>query len=284
MDSRKLRARVERLTDLLAAPDVVAQVREVADREQHSAEQLADAIMADPALAVRVLRVVDSGFFNFPQPITTISHSLVLLGTDVVKALVLAAPVFDLFSRVKGLWLHSLAVARASGALAEALGYRDPEELSLAGLLHDVGKAVLAEKRRWQSGRSSHWCSSTRCRSARRSSRCSGFTHADVGVWLLQRWNLPVKLTAPVGGHHQLATVREYADRAAIVHVADVLARAKAIGDPGDQLLPAIEAEAWEALRLTMDHAATAFDALDALIDELAQGPKEPVWTERRVS
>jgi hypothetical protein len=66
--------------------------------------------------------------------------------------------------------------------------------------------------------------------------------------------------------------------------VADVLARAKAIGDPGDQLLPGIEAEAWESLRLTMDHAATAFDALDALIDELAAGPKEPVWTERRVS
>ena len=151
-------------------------------------------------------------------------------------------------------------------------------------MLHDVGKAVLADEaplavRQVQSLVQLH-----KMPISAAEQQVLGFTHADVGVWLLQRWNVPVKITAPVGGHHQLASVREYADRSAIVHVADVLARAKAIGDPGDQLLPPIEAEAWDALRLTMDHAATAFDALDALIDELAAGPKEPVWTERRVS
>ena len=283
MDSRKLRARVERLTDLLAAPDVVAQVREVADREQHSADQLADAIMADPALAVRVLRVVNSGFFNFPQPIRPSRIRWSCSAPMSSKRWYLTAPVFDLFSRVKGLWLHSLAVARASGALAEALGYRDPEELSLAGLLHDVGKPCSPMKRRWQSagavigaaaqdadqrGRAAgpriHAC---RCRRvAAAAMERAGQNHGT-------RWR-----PSPAGVGPRVRGPRRHRARGR-------RARARQ-GDrrPRDQLLPAIEAEAWDALRLTMDHAATAFDALDALIDELAAGPKEPVWTERRVS
>jgi putative nucleotidyltransferase with HDIG domain len=270
VDRADLRARVERITDVAAAPDVVDRVRHVASREHHSAGELADAVNADPGLAARVLRIVNSGFFSFPQPITTITHALVLLGTDIVKALVVTAPVFELFGRAHALWEHSVATARAASVLAAQLGYRDPEEIGIAGLLHDVGKVVLADEAPAAIRTVQGLVREQQLLVSDAEQQVLGFTHADVGAWLLQRWNLHPRLTDPVAHHHRFDERREHADRTAIVHIADILARARGIGNPGDPGLPALDAAAWRVARVEMAHVRAALDDLDRLAGELS--------------
>jgi putative nucleotidyltransferase with HDIG domain len=270
VDRADLRARVERITDVAAAPDVVDRVRRVASREHHSAEELADAVNADPGLAARVLRIVNSGFFSFPQPITTITHALVLLGTDVVKALVVTAPVFELFGKAHALWEHSVATARAASVLATQVGHPDPEEVGIAGLLHDVGKVVLADEAPAATRTVQSLVRQQGLLVSHAEQQVLGFTHADVGAWLLQRWNLHPRLTDPVAHHHRFDEGREHADRTSIVHVADILARARGIGDPGDPGLPALETAAWRVARLEMAHVRAALEDLDRLGDELS--------------
>jgi putative nucleotidyltransferase with HDIG domain len=280
VDRGDLRARVERLTDLAAAPDVVDRVRHVASREDHSAGELADAVNSDPALAARVLRVVNSGFFSFPQPITTITHALVLLGTDIVKALVVTAPVFELFGKAHALWEHSVATARAASALAAQIGHPDPEEVGIAGLLHDVGKVVLADEAPAATRTIRTLVHEQGLLVSDAEQQVLGFTHADVGGWLLQRWNLHPRLTEPVAQHHRFDARRDHADRTAIVHVADILARARGVGDPGDAGLPALDAAAWQTARLEMTHVRAALDDLERLAGELsAQGQSGPSRT-----
>jgi putative nucleotidyltransferase with HDIG domain len=274
IDRGDLRARVERITDLAAAPDVVDRVRHVAGREHHSAGELADAVTSDPALAARVLRVVNSGFFSFPQPITTITHALVLLGTDIVKALVVTAPVFELFGKAHALWEHSVATARAASALAAQVGHADPEEVGIAALFHDVGKVVLADEAPAATRTIRTLVSQQGLLVSEAEQQVLGFTHADVGAWLLQRWNLHPRLIDPVAHHHRFDVRHDHADRTAIVHVADILARARGIGDPGDAKLPALDDAAWHAAKLEISHVRAALDDLERLAGELL-GPAQ---------
>jgi putative nucleotidyltransferase with HDIG domain len=270
VDKADLRARVERINHLPASADVVDRVRAVVQREHHSAADLAEEISRDQALAGRVLKVVNSGFFAFRQPIATITHAMVLLGTDVVKTLVVSAPVLELFGTARGLWRHSLATARAAGALASLLDYKDPEELGLAGLFHDVGKVVLANESPIAAREVRALVRSRDLLVVDAEEQILGFTHADVGSWLLQRWAIPQRLIAPVAHHHRFDPTREHADRTAIVHVGDILARARGIGDAGDTRLPGLNLEAWALLRLTMDHVRSVLQDLDSL--EVEQG------------
>lgn len=264
----EFRARVEQVTTLLAAPDVVMRVRAAAGRENHTAAELADEIGRDPALSAKVLKLVNSGFFAFRQPICTITHAMVLLGSDVVASLVVAAPVFDMFGptgSAAGLWAHSLATARCAGALGDVLGFDEPEELSLGGLLHDLGKVII--EREWPDGARLVADAVTRegglMVDAER--RLLGFDHADVGGWLLARWGLPRRLVTPIAQHHAFDPQGPDAARVAVVHVADVLARAAGRGEPGDTALPAIDPRAWELLRMSADDAAAAFAEIGAL-------------------
>jgi putative nucleotidyltransferase with HDIG domain len=282
-DRANLRARVERITDLAAAPEVVDRVRHVASREDHSAGELADAVNADPALAARVLRVVNSGFFSFPQPITTITHALVLLGTDVVKALVVSAPVFELFGKARALWEHSVATARAASALAAQVGHPDPEEVGIAGLFHDVGKVVLADEAPAATRTIRGLVREQGLLVSEAEQQVLGFTHADVAAWLLQRWNLHPRLIDPVAQHHRFDARRDHADRTAIVHVADILARARGLGDPGDPRLPALDVDAWRAARLDMTHVRAALADLDRLDAEMSAA-RRPDDSRRRAA
>lgn len=72
----------------------------------------------DQVLSAKVLKLVNSGFYGFSQPISTISHAMVLLGSDVVKTLVLSTAVLDMMANsMVGLWHHSLACARSFGII-----------------------------------------------------------------------------------------------------------------------------------------------------------------------
>ena len=265
VDKRDPRARVERINQLPASADVVNRVRAVTDREHHSASELADEIARDQALAGRVLKVVNSGFFAFRQPITTITHAMVLLGTDIVKTLVVAAPVLELFGTSRGLWQHSLATARTAGTLAGILGYDEPDEVGLAGLFHDVGKVVLANESPVAAREVRAVVRGRDMLVVEAEQQVLGFTHADIGSWLLQRWAIPPRLVAPVAHHHSFDPSREHADRTAIVHVSDIIVRARGIGDAGDSRLPALDPRAWELLKLNMDHMRALLQDLDVL-------------------
>ena len=78
------------------------------------------------------------------QPISTIQHAMVLLGFNVVKTLVLSTSVLDMMSKsMAGLWQHSLACARTCAIIGRYLNLDDPEEISVTGLLHDLGKPAM---------------------------------------------------------------------------------------------------------------------------------------------
>jgi putative nucleotidyltransferase with HDIG domain len=275
IDRSILRARVEGTTNISTIPDVVTKLRRMMDSPQMSAATVGDEISKDQVLAAKVLRLVNSGFYGFRTPITTITQAMVLLGFDVVKTLVLSASVLDILElmqkHVAGLWEHSLATARVANALGERLKMPNPEEIAVSGLLHDLGKIVIAQRFPAEHRQIRAIVTVRNCLQLEAEREVLGATHPEIGMWLLKRWGLPAKLVNPIAYHTQFHPGREFADRTAVIHLADVMCRARGYGYPGDDRVPALNREAWDLLKVTMDDVRDVYLQLDnELADVLA--------------
>jgi putative nucleotidyltransferase with HDIG domain len=207
-----------------------------------------------------VLKLVNSGFCGFRKPISSIQHAMVLLGLDAARSVVLSAPIVDMFEEMcrhlEGLWEHSLATARAAQALAELVKLPQPEEAGVAGLLHDFGKVVIAECLPEEAARIRRIVAERNCLQIDAEREVLKVTHQEVGQWLLKKWSLPSNLIYPIAYHNNFHPSRDHALPTAIVHVADILVRARGVGFPGDHRVPAIHPGAWELLDISFEDVA----------------------------
>jgi putative nucleotidyltransferase with HDIG domain len=255
-DRAAVRARVEGITKVVTIPAAVGRVMARLESGQASAAEIADAINEDPVLAAKVLKLVNGGFCGSRRPIASVTNAVVMLGVDAVRMLVLTTSVMDLVSAMNrllaGLWQHSLATARVAGAIAERLDAASPEEYALSGLLHDLGKVIIAQVFSPEYRQIRALVAERGGLQVQAELEVLGVSHADVGFWLLRKWSLPEKLLFPIAYHHAFHPLREHADRTAVVHVADIIARAKGIGNPGDSRIPAPHPDALAMLNLPL--------------------------------
>ena len=113
MDRAEMRSMVEKVTSLPTLPGSVTRITRMLDDPDTTAAEVGREVEKDQVLSAKVLKLVNSGFYGFSQPIATIQHAMVLLGFSVVKTLVLSTSVLDMMSKsMAGLWRHSLACAR----------------------------------------------------------------------------------------------------------------------------------------------------------------------------
>jgi putative nucleotidyltransferase with HDIG domain len=271
-DRQAIRAKVEGITKILTIPTVVTRIMSLVDTGTVSAAEIAEEVSRDQVLAAKVLKLVNSGFYGFRQPVNTITHAMVLLGFDVMKTVVTTASVVDIVDTMnqfmEGLWEHSLATARAASALAERMEVDDPEEYGLAGLLHDMGKVVIAQTFPAEHAQIREVVAKRNCLQIDAELEVLGVTHADVGMWLLKKWSLPPKMVYPIAYHSNFHPRRDYADRTAVVHIADILCRAMGIGYPGDNRMPRVNQEAWSMLKLSMEDVEHVCHRLDEEVRE----------------
>lgn len=245
----RVRARIEQSGNLPTLPGVIAKIVEMVDDEHTTARQLGNEIAKDQVVSAKVLKLVNSGFYGFSQPISTIPHAVAMLGFDTVKSLVLSSGVLELMDRaLPGLWEHSLACARTCTMIAEEARLEAPEEVSVIGLLHDLGKVILCQTletdfanvhRRAQRGDMLFVSAEL---------DLLGCHHGEIGAWLLSKWALPPKLIEPIQEHHDFNPQRDHAPRTAAIHLADILVRAESFGNGGDRKIPRLEPAALDVL------------------------------------
>jgi putative nucleotidyltransferase with HDIG domain len=267
----KLDSLIQQISSLPTLPTVIVQVNEKVTNPKTSALDLARTILEDQALTARLLRLVNSPFYGFPRRIATVTEAVTILGFHPVRNLLLTASVVDLmvsdempeFSPTH-LWEHSIGVAVAAGLLARYTQHDDREEVFVAGLLHDVGKVVLFRfaTKDFLNVLETARSEDITIRAAEQ--RLLGFTHDQVGRLLAERWKLPVRLSEAIGCHHRPELAQIAKREAAIIHAADILARALGLGSGGDDAVPALDQDGWRRLGLP----ATVLEGLMGELDE----------------
>lgn len=213
-----------RLKDLQTVPAVYRRLLQILDEPYPSARSVAEVLSSDVALSVRVLRMVNSAFYGVVVPVASVTRAVSLLGLDVLRGVFLCLASYDLFFAgtapgASRLWRHSLGTAILARELARPLDPRLREELFSAGLLHDVGLAILSGQlpEVW---RTYEEALEEGEEALDAEERIFGATHCEVGEWACERWRLPEVIGACVRWHH--APLEAGADQmaACLVHIA----------------------------------------------------------------
>ena len=204
---QQFRAEVRARKNLPTIPTVLARILQLADSESASSKQLIAVIEHDPALTGKMLRLANSAFFGQSRRVATIPRAVVLLGFSTVRNLALGVKVWDTLGagiardRLEELWAHAVAVGVAAKTLAARLRAGDPDEAFTAGVLHDVGRLILAMRFReeyWQCVGGAGEAEAIE----RKEAVTLGVDHAEVGGWILEAWSLPPAIVETVRSHH----------------------------------------------------------------------------------
>jgi len=232
------------LSRLPVLPSAVTEVLRLTESATSSAGAVAQAVQQDPVLAARVLRIANSGYFNFHSSVSGVQQAVTLMGLDLVRSVVVGAAISRLLRpdhtvpgfSLQRFWRHSAMTASGSRGIAQTTATRGREDAFTAGLLHDIGALVLAcsqpeayasvlqEGR--LSGRPLAWVER----------RQLGTDHAEVGGVVARHWHLPPALVDVIRFHHAPAQAGEHSRLAAAVHLSDCVSHG--VGEPGIETAP----------------------------------------------
>ena len=249
--------RLQSIKTLQTQPAVVAKITKMLQNPATNANELGDVIKADLTLSSTVLRLVNSAFYGLTARVGNINHAIVLLGLPTVRNIVLTASVLDMFKADAGscnfdaheFSRHSLACGVIAQYLAQTVGYEHKEECFVAGLIHDIGKVTMLQVLPEDFKRVIECADKTKTLFYDSERKLSlGIDHQDIGGMLVEQWRLPPEIHSAVLSHHNPPPDSA---SAAIVHCADVFARALGYGNGGDRSIPEISDAAWDALKLS---------------------------------
>ena len=234
---------VSQIESLPSLPAIYTQIMAEMQSDDPSIKNVGAIISRDISMTAKILQVVNSVFFGLPQKISNPQQAVMLLGLETIKSLVLSVKIFSEFSQKKNSWFnldaifnHSISVSTHAKAIVKS-EKMDQEVINyslMAGLLHDLGKLILATNFKdtyrqllTESQNSTHelW---------ELEHETFGTSHAEIGAYLMGLWNLENPIIEAIAFHHCPAkSVSTQMGLLAAVHVANALDHAE--GLPQDQ-------------------------------------------------
>lgn len=136
---------------LPSLPDTAVRIQLAIEDDRSNAEEVARLVETDPAMAAKLIMTANSALYGGQASIVTCTAAVVRLGLQVTRKLVLTFSLKEVFrtnnkllrQRMKSLWEHSVSIAATSFVLASEVDGMNPEEVLLAGLVHDIGAIAV---------------------------------------------------------------------------------------------------------------------------------------------
>ena len=202
---------VSRIESLPSLPDIYVQLQQAMITPDVSVKEVAAIIEQDMAMSAKVLQLVNSAFFGLFQTVESPARAVGLLGLDTIKGLVLGVQVFEgmksgskLFF-LNNLMEHSMAVGACAKkiALAESNDKAVIDHSFIGGILHDVGKLVLASRMQEKFDQTILLTREQHISALEAELQVVHTGHDSIGAYLIGIWGLPGPVIEAIGFHHR---------------------------------------------------------------------------------
>jgi putative nucleotidyltransferase with HDIG domain len=207
----KLKGIITSMKTLPSLPTVYYELMRELQNPDITMTKIGQLIAKDVGMTAKLMQLVNSSFFGLPVHISDPVHAAKLLGADVIKGLVLSVQVFAQFDKLalSGFSLerfteHSLAVASLAKIIAATVttDKKVVDNAFIGGMLHDVGKLVLAEYKTTEYDKALAMAKEQSVAEWQAERNVIGTSHAEVGGYLLGIWGLPDEIIECAAYHH----------------------------------------------------------------------------------
>ncbi|NIQ37906.1 MAG: HDOD domain-containing protein [Proteobacteria bacterium] len=197
-----------------------------------SISALSKVIENDQAIVTKILQLVNSSFYPFRSKIESIPRAVVVLGLNTIRNAVLSVSLMEAFRSkddleqfdIEEFWHHSIAIAATSKHLAEKTRLEIPDDCFVAGLLHDIGKVILAQYFKGQFTRILELIRTEHVTFYEAEQRLLPVNHAEIGGYLAGKWDLPDSLVHAIKYHHWTSDSAANLNLSMIVRMAKLMA------------------------------------------------------------
>lgn len=225
--------RIKSLVNLPTLPIIATEIIRVAREDRLSINQILPIIEKDPPLAMKVLKYANSPFYGLKEKVKSLRHAIVVIGLAQLTQLATAFSVIRVLNDDQSgqvlpwrqFWEHSSATGYMAQLIAEELNIFTTENLYSVGLLHDIGKLILYRVDSRNYYRVFLLSTEKNISSEAAELEIFGFTHAESGSWIAERWELPQGIRDGIRYHHAPEKMDEprYTDIAAVTSLANRL-------------------------------------------------------------
>ncbi len=222
---------LKEITELISLPEVYLRVRELMDDPASDIYDFAEVIRVDPNLTGRLLRIVNSAYFGFSEPVESISRAVNMVGIGQLHNMVLGISTISSLDfpndilPLRTFWRASLYSGVLARLLAEKLRLAKSDHMFIAGLLHEIGHLVLYAKFPLQALASRRLAEEQGQQIHEAELEILGYHYGDIGAMLMANWNLPENLQSMARHHPDPAAATEKSVETALMHLAHACAQ-----------------------------------------------------------
>jgi HD-like signal output (HDOD) protein len=234
----RIRRQISNIGNLPSVPHIITEVSQMLDSDRTSAADLCRVISQDQGIVAKILAVANSPLYGLPRRVSTIEFAVVIIGFEHIKNILVALSLVEAFKAKStlnwdqnGYWVHSLLTATAAKRIADDLRYPKSGEVFTAGLLHDLGLVITNRHLNSEFKKIIKLVDAEQMRYYNAESTVLGFTHEDIGEFLLQKWNFPPYISEAVLYHHTPSLAEKGKVLASLVHLADYMTQRLGIGN-----------------------------------------------------
>jgi HD-like signal output (HDOD) protein len=211
LSSYNTRSLIAKMKEVPSLPQLYTQIMRVLQNPAAEMEDIAVPLTQDPALCAKLLKTVNSALFGLSNPVASAYEAVMYLGVERTKSLVLFSQLISQVNTfrcrrfsIDALWHHSLRSAAFARWITQEEGCEMPlaDEAFTAGLLHDVGRLLLAANLPDLYDFALNLVTQGKHDLVAAETQVFGITHGEIGACLLGMWGLPVSILEAVAWHH----------------------------------------------------------------------------------
>jgi len=228
--NESLKLYVEKIKKLPTLPVIAQEILSLVSNDSTSVSRIENVVGNDPAISAKILSVANSVYFGTKTQTKTLDNAIMRIGFDNLKSIAMGISLMTVLQEGKSgkavdynrIYNHSVTVGFVARLISRKLKQDFSDEIMINGMLHDLGYLIMNKYFPEMYGEVMALFEKEGSL-IEAEKRVLEFTHADIGHWLAEKWNLPKTVLDTTLYHHAPSRAKRNLKRVAVIHLADYI-------------------------------------------------------------